>query len=74
MASQVKMCVRPMYSSPPVHGALIVAKILSNPEYFNEWVVELKGMADRILEMRKRLKAGLVKRGTPGEYFRLMYK
>jgi len=28
--SQVKLVVRPMYSSPPIHGASIVATILKS--------------------------------------------
>lgn len=50
--SQVKGVIRAMYSSPPKHGAAIVSVILSDPTLFAEWRVELKGMADRINDMR----------------------
>lgn len=50
--SQLKGVIRAMYSSPPKHGAAIVAAILSDPALFAEWRVELKGMADRINLMR----------------------
>lgn len=66
--SQLKMVVRPMYSSPPKHGAELVVKILGNPEYFEAWQVELKAMADRILEVRKLLREGLEAKGTPGTW------
>jgi len=53
--SQIKLIVRPMYSNPPIHGAHIVATILSTPELFQEWLVELKGMSQRIRDMRQLL-------------------
>ena len=31
--------IRPMYSSPPRHGAAIVVEILSNPQLYREWRV-----------------------------------
>ena len=46
-----------MYSSPPLHGALIIAKILNNKENFAEWQRELKDdVANRIIKMRKILR------------------
>ncbi|KAL4568316.1 hypothetical protein LXL04_023925 [Taraxacum kok-saghyz] len=35
--SQMKRIARPMYSNPPVHGARIVANVVGNPNFFNEW-------------------------------------
>jgi len=29
--SQLKMIIRPMYSNPPRHGAIVCARILKNP-------------------------------------------
>merc|ERR1711972_492762 len=66
--SQLKMVVRPMYSSPPIHGCLLVKKVLGDPTMFNAWKDELKGMADRILEVRDLLRTGLEKKGTPGTW------
>ena len=31
--------IRPMFSSPPRHGAAIVVEILSNPQLYAEWRV-----------------------------------
>ena len=31
--SQVKIVIRSNYSSPPIHGARIAGRILTNPEY-----------------------------------------
>jgi len=66
--SQQKMIIRPMYSSPPCHGALLLNKVLGDPTLYKEWTVELKGMADRILEVRKLLRDALEAKGTPGTW------
>ncbi|CAN1218726.1 Aspartate aminotransferase 3, chloroplastic [Linum perenne] len=66
--SQLKLVIRPMYSSPPIHGASIVAAILKDSNLYNEWTVELKAMADRIISMRKQLFEALRSRGTPGDW------
>merc|ERR1719191_230752 len=57
-----------MYSSPPVYGALIVAKVLSSPRLFQAWCDELKEMSSRINEVRDLLRRGLEKKGTPGKW------
>ncbi|RSH87086.1 aspartate transaminase aat1 [Saitozyma podzolica] len=66
--SQLKIIVRPLYSNPPVHGARLVSTILSSPELYDEWLVEVKGMADRIIAMRSKLYDTLVRLDTPGEW------
>merc|ERR1711953_681213 len=53
-----------MYSSPPIHGGRIVQEILSTPELRAEWLVDVKGMADRIINMRTKLKAGMERNGS----------
>jgi aspartate aminotransferase len=62
--SQLKIVIRPMYSSPPIHGARIAAELLSNQQLRSQWLVEVKGMADRIIDMRSQLKARLAKEGS----------
>jgi aspartate/tyrosine/aromatic aminotransferase len=42
--SQVKIVIRSNYSSPPVHGARIAGKILTTPEYRQQWLGELKAV------------------------------
>lgn len=44
-----------MYSNPPIHGALLVKKVLGNPEYYKEWEKELKMVSQRIQDMRRLL-------------------
>ncbi|XP_022755035.1 aspartate aminotransferase, cytoplasmic-like [Durio zibethinus] len=66
--SQLKLVIRPMYSNPPIHGASIAATILKNSDMYNEWKIELKAMADRIISMRKQLYDALSARGTAGDW------
>ncbi|KAK4422280.1 Aspartate aminotransferase 3, chloroplastic [Sesamum alatum] len=66
--SQLKLVIRPMYSNPPIHGASIVATILKDRSLFQEWTIELKAMADRIISMRQQLFDALRSRGTPGDW------
>jgi len=66
--SQVKLDARALYSNPPVHGARIVAKVLSDPELYKEWTSELKQMSGRIIQMRQQLFDALVARKTPGDW------
>ncbi|PVU95311.1 hypothetical protein BB561_001886 [Smittium simulii] len=57
--SQIKILVRPLYSSPPLNGARIAEKVLNDPELNKLWLVELKAMADRIINMRQLLRSYL---------------
>jgi len=50
-----------MYSNPPTHGARIVHRVLSDDKLRQEWLTELKAMADRIASMRRRLRDELEK-------------
>jgi len=53
--SQLKILVRPIYSSPPITGARIVAEVLGDPALNAQWRTEVKIMADRIIQMREKL-------------------
>lgn len=66
--SQLKLVIRPMYSNPPIHGASIVATILKDRSMYQEWTIELKAMAERIISMRQQLFDALRSRGTPGDW------
>lgn len=66
--SQLKILIRQAYSSPPGHGAAIVNKILTNPELKAQWLGELTLMSNRIVKMRKALRAALEAKGTPGAW------
>lgn len=66
--SQVKILVRPLYSNPPVHGARVASTILNDPALNKQWLGEVKGMADRIIEMRALLKNNLEKLGSKHDW------
>ncbi|ORY28002.1 putative aspartate transaminase [Naematelia encephala] len=66
--SQVKRVIRPLYSSPPLHGAQLVATILGTPALYEQWLGEVKKMADRIIAMREKLYNLLVELKTPGDW------
>ncbi|MBK0393144.1 amino acid aminotransferase [Ramlibacter algicola] len=53
--SQLKIVIRTNYSNPPIHGAMVVATVLSTPELRQLWEKELAGMRVRIKEMRVAL-------------------
>ena len=60
--SQLKMVIRPMYSSPPIHGAKIAARILSDEILYAMWLSELKEVSARINKVRVELADALEKR------------
>jgi aspartate aminotransferase len=62
--SQLKILIRPMYSNPPIHGARIASKILSDKNLYQQWLKDVKLMADRIITMRTTLKDLLAKEGS----------
>ena len=64
--SQLKQAiVRPMYSSPPLHGARIAAAILGDDNLRARWLVELAEMSSRIARVRVDLVTALVAAQTP---------
>lgn len=60
--SQLKRIARAIYSNPPVHGASIVAEVMSSPEMFGEWKAEMQEMSGRIMQVRSYLFEELKKR------------
>jgi aromatic-amino-acid transaminase len=50
--SQIKRLVRTNYSTPPLHGGQVIAKVLTSPELRALWDKELGYMRDRIKTMR----------------------
>jgi len=53
--SQLKIIIRPMYSSPPIHGSSIVKTVLTDDELTAEYYDNCKEMAVRINSMRVKL-------------------
>ena len=63
MLSQLKRVIRTNYSTPPTHGAQIVATVLTTPALRAMWEDELAGMRSRIKAMRQALQAKLAAAG-----------
>ncbi|WIA37238.1 hypothetical protein OEZ86_014186 [Tetradesmus obliquus] len=63
--SQMKLIARPMYSNPPLHGALLVSKILHDADLKQQWYQEVGVMAARIKDMRGLLRQNLQQLGSP---------
>jgi aspartate aminotransferase len=66
--SQLKLVIRPMYSNPPAHGALIVHKVLSKKENYEKWAQELASVSKRIIDVRDLLRKKLEELKTPGTW------
>ena len=66
--SQLKLIIRPMYSSPPIHGARIVKEVLGDDKLRAQWTGECKAMAARIQEMRALLREGLKAAGSTKDW------
>eukprot|EP00808_Paulinella_micropora_P013374 g35879.t1 len=66
--SQLASVVRASYSNPPAQGSRIAELVLGTPALYEEWKQEMRMMSGRIKEMRKSLRTGLEKLGTPGNW------
>ncbi len=53
--SQLKVVIRTNYSNPQIHGGMVVATVLNNPELRALWEKELGEMRVRIKQMRALL-------------------
>jgi aromatic-amino-acid transaminase len=65
---QLKFTVRRSYSSPPIFGGQLVARVLGDPELRKLWESEVAAMRERILAMRKSLH-GVLSAKLPGRNF-----
>jgi aromatic-amino-acid transaminase len=65
---QLRFTVRRIYSSPPMHSAQIVARVLGDAKLRAMWEGELAQMRERIARMRRALHDRLVAR-VPGRDF-----
>jgi aspartate aminotransferase len=66
--SQVKRIIRPMYSSPPIHGSSIVRTVLTNEELTKQYYEECSFMANRIGSMRTLLAEKLKEAGSTHDW------
>lgn len=61
--SQLANIARNLWSTPPDHGAAVVATILGDPELKNLWADEVEGMRLRIAQLRSGLVEALEPHG-----------
>jgi aspartate aminotransferase, mitochondrial len=66
--SQIKILARPMYSNPPLYGSKIVSTVLNTPALYQQWLKDVKTMADRIIVMRSELVNTLKKSGSTRDW------
>ena len=66
--SQLKLIIRPMYSSPPIHGALIVKEVLSDAALSKQYYAECAAMAERIGGMRLKLREEIEAAGSTHDW------
>ena len=62
---QLKFTVRRNYSSPPIFGGQLVARVLGDPQLRALWESEVTAMRERILAMRQALH-GVLSARLPG--------
>ncbi|MCY1390464.1 Aspartate aminotransferase [compost metagenome] len=55
MRSQLAFLARNLWSTPPAHGAAVVATILGDTALKAQWVEELEGMRKRVADLRRGL-------------------
>jgi aromatic-amino-acid transaminase len=65
---QMKATVRRNYSSPGIHAAGVVARVLADPALRASWETEVRTMRERILQMRAALREVISAR-VPGRDF-----
>ena len=73
LASQLSHYVRTLYSMPPDHGAAIVSIILNDDDLRARWVDEVKGMRDRIHDMRALLSNALKAKAPDHDFSHLVH-
>jgi aspartate aminotransferase len=61
--SQLAAIARGLWSTPPAHGAAVVAQILADDELHGLWLQELEGMRQRIQHLRSELVQALKAHG-----------
>ena len=66
--SQLRLIIRPMYSSPPIHGANIVKTVLDDAGLTAQYYGECKTMANRIQSMRTLLVEKLKEAGSTHDW------
>ena len=72
LASQLSHYVRTLYSMPPDHGAAIVSIILNDTDLRAQWVDEVRGMRERMHDMRALLSDALKAKAPDHDFSHLV--
>ncbi|RAL02671.1 putative aspartate aminotransferase [Aspergillus ibericus CBS 121593] len=70
--SALAQLIRAEISNPPAFGARVVTAVLADDALRAEWARNLVTMHSRLVDMRCRLAAALQRRGTPGNWTRII--
>lgn len=65
VGSMLQRSVRTNYSTPPIHGASLIVRVLEDPALRESWKSELAGMGEHVRAMRRALIGGLQEAGLP---------
>eukprot|EP00049_Salpingoeca_infusionum_P025157 m.18168 g.18168 ORF g.18168 m.18168 type:complete len:420 (-) comp7706_c0_seq1:863-2122(-) len=71
VSSQLKIIIRPGYSSPPINGARIATQVMGNDSLRAEWKEQVVQMATRMRAMRESLVAALAQAGSTRDWSHL---
>ena len=66
--SNISILIRTTYYNHPKHGALIVDTICRNPELFESFLTELRGISNGTISMRTALRQELEALKTLGHW------
>ncbi|MET1078256.1 MAG: amino acid aminotransferase [Pseudomonas sp.] len=69
--SQLALIARNLWSTPPAHGAAVVAQILEDVELKNLWITEVDAMRQRIAALRLGLLEALAPHGLAERFAHL---
>lgn len=72
--SELKLIIRPLYSSPPRHGSSIVKTVLGDAALKEQYYKECAGMALRIKKMRLKLVQALAKAGSQHDWSHITHQ
>ncbi len=65
VGSMMQRIVRTNYSTPPIHGAALIVRVLEDPALLESWKAELDTMARHVRAMRRAVIEGFHEAGVP---------
>ena len=66
--SHLKKTIRVNYSNPPAHGGLAACAVLNDSALYDQWIIDVSEMRERIKAMRAALVGGLAARGVEQDF------